>query len=188
MTRAFRTISNYELEFQGRRYPSKTIAGIAATLLTGKAFTPQDFSGGISSKCVRLLTEQGFYIVQDKNRAAAVSDTIFPEELEAQTEYIEGAATQVTVNRYEPDRNARQVALRHHGCQCKVCSIDMSKVYGKIAEGFIHVHHLVPLSAIKENYRFDPINDLIPECPNCHAMLHRRMPPYTPEELKNMLC
>lgn len=81
MTRAFRTVSNYELEFQGRRYPSKAIAGIAATLLTGKAFTPQDFSGGISSKCVRLLTEQGFYIVQDKNRAAAVSDAIFPEEL-----------------------------------------------------------------------------------------------------------
>ena len=34
----------------------------------------------------------------------------------------------------------------------------------------------------------DPINDLIPVCPNCHAMLHRRIPPYTPEELKNMLC
>ena len=184
----FKEARLYELEFQGRRYPSKAIAGIAATLLTGKAFTPQDFSGGISSKCVRLLTEQGFHIVQDKKRAAAVSDTIFPEELEAQTEYIEGAATQVTMNRYERDRNARQAALRHHGCQCKVCGIDMSKVYGKIAEGFIHVHHLVPLSAIKEDYRLDPINDLIPVCPNCHAMLHRRLPPYTPEELKNMLC
>ena len=92
------------------------------------------------------------------------------------------------MNRYERDRNARQAALRHHGCQCKVCGIDMSKVYGKIAEGFIHVHHLVPLSAIKEDYRLDPINDLIPVCPNCHAMLHRRIPPYTPEELKNMLC
>lgn len=86
----FKEARLYELEFQGRRYPSKAIAGIAATLLTGKAFTPQDFSGGISSKCVRLLTEQGFHIVQDKNRAAVVSDTIFPEELEAQTEYIEG--------------------------------------------------------------------------------------------------
>ena len=46
----------------------------------------------------------------------------------------------------------------------------------------------VKRAVIKENYRLDPINDLIPVCPNCHAMLHRRCPPYTPEELKNMLC
>lgn len=63
----------------------------------------------------------------------------------------------------------------------------MSKIYGEIGNGFIHVHHLVPLSAIKENYHLDPINDLIPVCPNCHAMLHRQNPPLTPEELKQRM-
>ncbi|HDD9700544.1 TPA: HNH endonuclease [Escherichia coli] len=24
-------------------------------------------------------------------------------------------------------------------------------------------------------------------CPNCHAMLHRRKPPFTPEELKGLM-
>ena len=64
---------------------------------------------------------------------------------------------------------------------------DLVKIYGDIAEGFIHVHHLVPLSAIKEDYQLDPVNDLLPVYPNCHAMLHRRKPPFTPEELKALM-
>jgi hypothetical protein len=35
----------YEIEFEGRRYPSKAIVGLAATLATGTEFTPADFSG-----------------------------------------------------------------------------------------------------------------------------------------------
>lgn len=93
----------------------------------------------------------------------------------------------MVVNCYERDRNARQKALEYHGYQCKVCGLDMSKVYGEIGKGFIHIHHLVPLSAIKEDYHLDPIDDLIPVCPNCHAMLHRHNPPLTPEELKQRM-
>ena len=183
----FKEARRYEVVFDGRRYPSKAIVGIAATLMTGKTFTPQDFSGAIKSKCVRLLIEQGFHIVQGEKGAATVSDTLFPDELTSQIDYVEGAATQVVVNRYERDRNARQKALEYHGYQCKVCGLDMSKVYGEIGKGFIHIHHLVPLSAIKEDYHLDPIDDLIPVCPNCHAMLHRHNPPLTPEELKQRM-
>ncbi|HHZ8125938.1 TPA: HNH endonuclease, partial [Klebsiella pneumoniae] len=74
-----------------------------------------------------------------------------------------------------------------HGCLCRVCGIDMMKVYGEIAKGFIHIHHLIPLSDIKENYSLDPKKDLIPVCPNCHAMLHRRNPPFSSEELKSII-
>ncbi len=74
--------------------------------------------------------------------------------------------------------------MRYHGTRCQVCGLDMAKRYGDIGQGFIHIHHLVPLSEIKQDYRLDPKTDLIPVCPNCHAMLHRRNPPYTPEELK----
>ncbi|HEM0468253.1 TPA: HNH endonuclease [Escherichia coli] len=28
---------------------------------------------------------------------------------------------------------------------------------------------------------------LLPVCPNCHAMLHRRKPPFTLEELKALM-
>jgi 5-methylcytosine-specific restriction enzyme A len=45
-------------------------------------------------------------------------------------------------------------------------------VYGKVADGYIHVHHLRPLSEINGEYVVDPVQDLRPVCPNCHAVLH----------------
>ena len=39
---------------------------------------------------------------------------------------------QVVVNRYERDRQARQAALRLHGCRCQVCGLDMASRYGDI--------------------------------------------------------
>ena len=45
--------------------------------------------------------------------------------------------------------------------------------YGALGEGFIHIHHLCPLHTIKKDYVVDYKKDLIPVCPNCHAMIHR---------------
>ena len=53
--------------------------------------------------------------------------------------------------------------------------------------GYIHIHHLVPLSDCGEGYKVDPFKDLRPICPNCHAMVHRRQPPYSVEEVQQML-
>ena len=177
---AFSNSRDYDVIINDRRYPPKAIVGVAASAFTGLNFTPADFSGGIKSKCVRLLTDQGFQIVH-KNEP--IEPNLFPDEIQHKSTYIEGATVQVTVNRYERDRKARQAALEWHGYQCKVCGIDMVKVYGEIAKGFIHVHHLIPLSEIKENYRVNPKTDLIPVCPNCHAILHRQDPPLSPEAL-----
>lgn len=60
-----------------------------------------------------------------------------------------------------------------HGTACAVCGIDFEKVYGELGKGFIHVHHTVPIHTIGEEYTINPGKDLIPVCPNCHAMLHR---------------
>ena len=42
---------------------------------------------------------------------------------------------------------------------------------GREAEGYIHVHHLRGLSDVGGEYVVDPVNDLRPVCPNCHAVL-----------------
>lgn len=181
---AFADSRDYDVIINDRRYPPKAIVGIAASSQTDLTFTPSDFSGGIKSKCVKLLTDQGFRISHKNN---PLDPNLFPDEIQQEATYIEGAAVQVTVNRYERDRKARQAALDWHGYQCKVCGLDMTKVYGEIAKGFIHVHHLIPLSEIKENYQVDPKTDLIPVCPNCHAMLHRQDPPLTPEALNRQM-
>ncbi len=177
---AFADSRDYDVIINDRHYPPEAIVGLAASTLIGIMFTPADFSGGIKSKCVRLLTDQGFQIVH-KNEP--IEPNLFPDEIQQKATYVEGAAVQVTVNRYERDQKARQAALAWHGYRCKVCGIDMTKVYGEIAKGFIHVHHLIPLSEIKENYLVNPKTDLIPVCPNCHAMLHRQDPPLSAEAL-----
>ena len=51
----------------------------------------------------------------------------------------------------------------------------------------IHVHHLRPLAAQGTEYELDPIEDLRPACPNCHAMLHARPDALSIEELRALL-
>lgn len=53
--------------------------------------------------------------------------------------------------------------------------MDFQEVYGELGKDFIHVHHIKPLSEIDSTYVVDYKNDLIPICPNCHAMLHRKL-------------
>ncbi len=88
--------------------------------------------------------------------------------------YSEGTAISVTVNKYERNPKARKKCLDHFGVKCKVCDLSFAARYGvELGAGFIHVHHIVPLSKIGKGYKVDPVKDLVPVCPNCHAMLHK---------------
>ncbi|MCY7905577.1 HNH endonuclease [Bacillus inaquosorum] len=99
----------------------------------------------------------------------------------------EGALKRIEVNRYERSTFNRQACLTFHGYICKVCEFDFKQKYGKLGEGFIHIHHIIPVSELGSNYKVNPETDLVPICPNCHAMIHRRNPPYTVDELKNII-
>jgi len=101
--------------------------------------------------------------------------------------YVEGALQTVKVNRFERNQKARDVCISHHGVSCKVCDINFVQTYGDLGAGFIHVHHIVPISEICNEYKIDPVNDLVPVCPNCHAMLHRKTPPLTVEQLREII-
>jgi 5-methylcytosine-specific restriction protein A len=111
---------------------------------------------------------------------------LFPNEIDPQG-LVEGAGRQVTVNAYERSGEARQACLDKYGFSCVVCGFDFGSFYGDLGDGFIHVHHLVELSSIRREYVIDPIKDLRPVCPNCHAMLHRQRPPFTIEALRARL-
>lgn len=121
------------------------------------------------------------------SRISAIT-TRFPEELPASPTYVEGLARQVVVNAYERNEKARSKCLAHHGYACVCCGILLEAAYGEIAQDFIHVHHLVPLCEIGEAYVVDPVNDLVPVCPNCHAIIHRRTPPLSIGEVKVLLA
>ena len=98
----------------------------------------------------------------------------------------EGAKIRVEVNRYERDRRNRAAALAIHGYRCKACDLDMGDRYGPDAAGFIEVHHVTPVSEVGPAYIINPYTDLAPLCPNCHAVAHRRSPPFSIDELRAM--
>lgn len=111
-----------------------------------------------------------------------------PEEIPSSTSHLEGKVRQVLVNTYERNPAARDKCLAHYGTACSVCSFDFGTTYGDIGAGFIHVHHLREISSIGKEYEIDPIKDLRPVCPNCHAMLHHRsLPARTIEALRQLL-
>lgn len=100
---------------------------------------------------------------------------------------IEGASKTINAKIYERDRGARLKCIGHWGWQCHVCTFDFVAIYGDLGKGFIHVHHLKPLGEIGEAHILDPVADLRPVCPNCHAMLHRCTPALSIEVLKSYL-
>lgn len=112
------------------------------------------------------------------------------EQIELQDGYPglpEGMKARVEVNRYERNHLNRSACIQVYGPRCSVCGFDFVEYYGEIGHGYIQVHHVIPVSQLGENYIVDPIADLRPVCPNCHAMLHRKDPPYSITELRDMI-
>jgi hypothetical protein len=157
---------------------------------------PDAHRDGNTTKRIRLrLTVPGFAPSEASLLEAALSYAIDRFEYRSADEtglqsgqtFPEGALTRVTVNKYERDPAARKKCLVTYGHQCSVCDLDFSDRYGDIGKDFIHVHHLKELSTVGPAYEVDPIEDLRPVCPNCHAMLHKRRPAFTPDELRRIL-
>lgn len=68
--------------------------------------------------------------------------------------------------------SAREACLRHYGAVCQICEFDSFDYYG--VPGIIHVHHKDPAANKDGAYDINPITDLVPLCPNCHALVHSK--------------
>lgn len=103
--------------------------------------------------------------------------------------YPTQAASRVQVNRYERNLEAQRICVAHHGASCAACGFSFESAYGDAGAGFIQVHHLVPASQIGSDYQLDPVADLVPLCPNCHAMAHLGVgTPRTVAELRRLMA
>ncbi len=105
----------------------------------------------------------------------------------AVTGETEGAVVQVLSKRYERSRLNRAACIELKGSCCIVCGFDFGATYGPIGEGFIHVHHVISVSVVGQGTVIDPSRDLVPVCPNCHAMLHTSRPPLLPHALRAVM-
>lgn len=128
-------------------------------------------------------------LVNALEQTGLTGEEYFPEELHSDEAEIlnEGLRKTISINSYERNSKARTTCLNYWKPICSVCRFDFEKTYGKLGKGFIHVHHLIPISEIGKLYQIDPIEDLRPVCPNCHSMLHRKNPPLSIRELKEII-
>jgi 5-methylcytosine-specific restriction protein A len=97
--------------------------------------------------------------------------------------HVEGAIYSEIVKRYERSRYNRALCLKYYGFMCRGCGDQLAEKYGPIGTDVIHVHHIVPVSAMGGSYQLNPIKDLIPLCPNCHNIVHKKNPPMAIAEL-----
>lgn len=103
------------------------------------------------------------------------------------TLFVEGSTKDVVMQLHERSSKARQACLAHYGYNCFVCGENLRLRYSGLPMELIHIHHEIPLSSVVGANTVDPINDMKPLCPNCHAVAHARSTPYSVAELKRML-
>lgn len=178
---SFGPSTDYDLLFDGMRYPPKAVVGLAASNIAGRVLQPREFSGGKTSGCHRTLDRNGFKLVKKPD-----FEEIRQSIKDAET-FTEGKRSTRLQTYYERDARAKRKCLEHFGYICQVCEIDFLDQYGEIGR-ILHVHHIVPIASVGQSYEVDPTKDLVPVCPNCHAMLHKSKPdPYTVEHLRAIL-
>ena len=102
------------------------------------------------------------------------------------SEQEEGASYHITVARRERNPRNRLLCIQIHGDFCNICGFISSSHYPSLGS-IVEVHHIEQLSELRRPKKYDPAKDLIPLCPNCHRAIHKRRPPYTPDELRGFL-
>lgn len=105
----------------------------------------------------------------------------------APTSAIEGRKR--LVMHLERERNqavVRQKKKLAVGLDCEICRFSFKRAYGDAAAEYCEVHHLVPLSEIEKKTE-TRLEDLAILCANCHRVVHLQNPPYTLDEVRQML-
>jgi 5-methylcytosine-specific restriction protein A len=161
-----------------------TLDALKVGNLVKQQWTPQSSGISIKSEVVPELEAVWFNFLTSQN---IQHNPYSPAENTENKTYTEGAVNPTMQTRYERNPHARRACISYYGCSCSVCEFDFEKRFGELGRNFIHVHHLTQVATVGKSYQVDPIRDLRPVCPNCHAMLHRRNPPMTIDELKLLL-
>lgn len=158
--------------------PILTEEDLKDEMFSGQVWFPQMSGIAIKENLVEKLEKQ--WILKTGN---LLDTNVF----ELSKNYSEGKRVLRKSYSYERNPEAREACLAHYGYICYICGFSFVKKYGMIGEKFIHVHHKNPVSEVGHEYIVDPIKDLVPICPNCHAMIHRKVPAMSVDELKKIV-
>lgn len=82
-------------------------------------------------------------------------------------------------------RKLAAVAREGRPLSCEACGFDFGKEYGPRGDGYIEVHHVVPLHAAGESET--KLSDLALLCSNCHRVIHRSRDWIPVDELREIV-
>jgi len=143
-------------------------------------------SGNISDESIAISKAVESISYDDTSKKMSViQDSLIDEEIEesvasdieseeTDVNAVEGKEKYYFIKKYERNPRNRAVAIKIRGLNCYACGFNFQEVYGELGKGFIEVHHVVPLSSLKEEVVVNPETDLVPLCANCHRMIHRK--------------
>ncbi|PXX64170.1 5-methylcytosine-specific restriction protein A [Nocardia tenerifensis] len=114
-------------------------------------------------------------------------DVAFPEDIEVR----EGRLLAARYFRRERDPRLRKKKIEsflesEDQVHCEVCAFDFEATYGERGNGYIEVHHMIPLHVSGETKT--KLADLILLCANCHRMIHSGSQWLHPDELRELLA
>lgn len=146
---------------------------------------PQQSGISIKPELVEDLEANWFNFVKENKYISNsfISNDVITDIKET---YQEGKSKDITQTRYERNPEARKRCLKEYGYSCSVCDFNFEENFGEVGKGFIHVHHINQISEVGKEYEIDPIKDLLPVCPNCHAMIHSKRPAFTIDKIKEI--
>ncbi|MFL5754107.1 MAG: HNH endonuclease [Bacteroidia bacterium] len=124
----------------------------------------------------KIISLSGISIERDEKRLVKYPTNDLKQGLEEayeSYELTEGAKKFRYSAYHERNPHLRLLAILIHGYDCQVCKFNFKEFYGEIGEGFIHIHHLKPISSYGKNNKVNPKEDLAALCANCHSMVHR---------------
>ena len=179
-----RTTNIYGTEYSLQKiYEENGISGLQNALLSlSQHIDYYEEKSGSSVKKRKEVYNRYLKLINQKPER-----TIYPDEVDSEIAYSEGKTKKVLVNSYERNPIARKKCIKHFGINCQVCDFNFEKKFGNLGKEFIHVHHKIDIATIGNEYSVNPLTDLIPVCPNCHSMLHKKKPAYSIEELKTIM-
>jgi 5-methylcytosine-specific restriction protein A len=180
----YKVMIDFEVLLNPTSEPLLSLDSLKQGELAKVNWTPQSSGIEIQQEFVNEFEALWFDFLNTQNIR---NNPFMSSEKENQKAYTEGKLNQVTVTKYERNPFARKSCIDHYGLFCVVCGLNFQQEYGEIGRDFIHVHHLRQIATIGKEYIINPINDLRPVCPNCHAMIHKRIEPFTIEEIKERI-
>ena len=71
---------------------------------------------------------------------------------------------------------------------CRACHFEFARAYPGIGDGFIHIHHLKPVSFMRGEAinLSEALTNVRPLCANCHQMVHTERPPLSIAYLRSI--